>query len=113
MPGRRVVVHVDPSNMGAGPVEAVGKRSIIRPDDVVEKIGSLFLPDQAVLRTSWGTVYHTSGSPDLLVGDRVLFHPLAGHRMIIGGVTHLLMQNEDIMGKVVEDAPAVDSDGRG
>ncbi len=92
-------------------------RVLVLPDDAAKKSkGGIILPDEVQEREQYsvdiGVVIgmgpnawqdYGDGEPQCKTGDRVIFKQYSGSKVRVGEDTHWMMNDEDILGEVVED----------
>ena len=89
-------------------IKPLGDRVLIEPiKDTEEKIGSIYVPDTAKEKPQEGTVVavgtgrYESGnkiSPEVKVGDKVLFGKYSGSEIKQNGKDYLMIREFDILG---------------
>ena len=80
---------------------------VIRIEEEGETSGGIIIPDSAKEKPQEGKVIAVGAgkldedgkriSPDVTKGDRVLFGKYSGNEIMIDGVEHLIMREEDIL----------------
>lgn len=90
-------------------IEPFGDRLLVEPISAEEKVGSVYLPDQAREDQKLGTVRATgrgilteSGTvvpPEAAVGDVVFYSPYGGIKVKEGLTEYLLLTSSDILGR--------------
>ncbi len=92
-------------------VKPLQDRILVRRVEEVEKTrGGLFIPDSAKERPAEGNVISVGAGKrnedgklfplDVKVGDRVLFAKYAGSEIKVGGVDHIIIREDEVLGIV-------------
>ena len=89
-------------------IEPLGARVLIRPlDQETVTESGIYIPETAKEKPQQGIVEAVGDeeemSTDLTVGDKVIFPKYTGTEIKIGGVEYLLMDESDVLARVVED----------
>lgn len=80
-------------------IKPVGNRLIIRPDKVVEKSGSIILPDFSKKRPTSGTIIALGDKADketFKIGQRVVYGDMSPYKIEINGEELFLIHPDDI-----------------
>lgn len=94
-------------------VTPLGQRVLIEPMAALDKIGKIFIPENAREKTLEGHVVKLgTGKKDenveiikpfgVQVGDKVLFAKFGGTELNIGGTDYKLVHEDDIMAVLVD-----------
>ncbi len=89
-------------------IEPLGARVLIRPlDQETVTESGIYIPETAKEKPQQGIVEAVGDeeemSTNLAVGDKVIFPKYTGTEIKIGGVEYLLMDESDVLARVVED----------
>jgi len=87
-------------------IEPLGARVLILPDEGEEKTNSgIYLPETAKEKPQQGTVEAVGDEEEmttnLKAGDKVLFPKYSGNEIKIDGKTYLLMDEADVLARIV------------
>jgi chaperonin GroES len=87
-------------------VKPLGKRVLIKPITEEKRTeGGIVLPDSAKEKPQKALVIavgNLDAEYDLKAGDKVIFSKFAGNEIKIDDVDHILIDIDDILGKVVD-----------
>jgi len=89
-------------------IEPLGARVLIRPlDQETVTESGIYIPETAKEKPQQGIVEAVGDeeemSTNLAVGDKVIFPKYTGTEIKIGGVEYLLMDESDVLARVVEE----------
>ncbi|HHH40703.1 MAG: co-chaperone GroES [Chloroflexi bacterium] len=89
-------------------IEPLGARVLIRPlDQETVTESGIYIPETAKEKPQQGIVEAVGDeeemSTNLAVGDKVIFPKYTGTEIKIGGVEYLLMDESDVLARIVED----------
>lgn len=90
----------------------IGQRVLIEPMPEIDKIGSIFIPQNAREKTLEGHVRQIGTGAKLndgtrrpfgvAIGDKVLFAKFGGTELHIGGKVYKLVHEDDVMAVLVD-----------
>lgn len=86
------------------PLKPLGRRLLIKPDPESDKIGVLYIPENAVEKPWTGQVIDIGNkfkeaTEDLpKIGDRVYYRQGYGKDVVINDESHILIALEDVLG---------------
>ena len=89
-------------------IEALRHKVIVRPLFDPEKIGSIYVPEQAKSRSIQGIVYKVGeGVPDIKVGDHVFYGAYDGELFNIEGELYIILNYRTIYAILSENNPEI------
>lgn len=82
-------------------IKPLGNRVLIQPSEVSDKHGSLYIPETAKDKPTWGTAIAVGVACDeICVNDKVIFSKYGGTDYEHEGVTYVLIREEDVLGVI-------------
>ena len=87
-------------------IQPLDDRVLVRPVELEEKTASgIILPDTAKEKPQQGIVVAVGTDEELIkvlsAGDEVLYTKYGGSEVKLDGQTHIILQRQDILGKIV------------
>ncbi len=87
-------------------IQPLDDRVLVRPVELEEKTASgIILPDTAKEKPQQGIVVAVGTDEELVkvlsAGDEVLYTKYGGSEVKLDGQTHIILQRQDILGKIV------------
>ena len=87
-------------------LQPLDERVLVKPIEIVEKVGSIIIPDTAKEKPSIGEVVAVGTDEELKklikVGDKVIFGKFAGEEIKHNGEKHLIISRDSILGTIVD-----------
>ncbi len=94
-------------------VKVLGYRVMVKPEEEEKTPGGIVLPETAKEKPQKGIVVAVGDGkrtedgklikPDVEVGDKVIFGKYAGHEVTIDGEEYIILDADQVYGKLVEE----------
>lgn len=79
-------------------MKPIGPNFLLRPDAAADRVGALYIPDAAACAPNRGTV--VAVGPDVVAveaGNVLIFRKYAGAEVVVDGVPHLFLTEDDVL----------------